>query len=140
MNPTNTVFDAKRLIGRTMNDKDLQQDIKHWPFSVKANSHGKPSIHVSYRGEDKQFVRATSAHGVITLTTTQTPEEISAMVLTNLKETAESYLGEKVTHAVVTVPACKSRFVRIVSPLNDIIQTSTMPNAKQPKTQARLPD
>ncbi|KAE9408582.1 heat shock protein 70 [Gymnopus androsaceus JB14] len=88
-NPKNTVFDAKRLIGRPMNDKDLQRDIKHWPFSVKENSHGKPSIQVSYRGEDKEF----------------TPEEISAMVLTNLKETAESYLGEKVTHAVVTVPA-----------------------------------
>ncbi|KIK68869.1 hypothetical protein GYMLUDRAFT_213639 [Collybiopsis luxurians FD-317 M1] len=89
INPTNTVFDAKRLIGRTMNDKDLQRDIKHWPFSVKENNDGKPSIQVSYRGEEREF----------------TPEEISAMVLTNLKETAEAYLGEKVTHAVITVPA-----------------------------------
>ncbi|KAF5388782.1 hypothetical protein D9757_005671 [Collybiopsis confluens] len=89
MNPTNTVFDAKRMIGRTMNDKDLQRDIKLWPFSVKENNHGKPSVEVSYRGEEKEF----------------TPEEISAMVLTNLKETAEAYLGEQVTHAVITVPA-----------------------------------
>ncbi|KAG7447251.1 heat shock protein 70 [Guyanagaster necrorhizus] len=87
-NPKNTVFDAKRLIGRKMDDGDIQRDIKHWPFKVQEKS-GKPAITVEYKGEFRDF----------------TPEEISAMVLTKMKETAEAYLGEKVTHAVVTVPA-----------------------------------
>ncbi|KAF5366291.1 hypothetical protein D9758_005791 [Tetrapyrgos nigripes] len=87
-NPKNTVFDAKRLIGRTMDDQNVMKDIKHWPFSVR-DRNGKPAINVSYRGEQKEF----------------SPEEISAMVLTKMKETAEAYLGEKVTRAVVTVPA-----------------------------------
>ncbi|KAK1229218.1 ATPase with role in protein import into the ER [Marasmius sp. AFHP31] len=87
-NPKNTVFDAKRMIGRTMDDQDLKRDIKHWPFRVH-DTNGKPAINVKYRGEHKDFL----------------PEEISAMVLTKMKETAEAYLGEKVTHAVVTVPA-----------------------------------
>ncbi|KAF9070885.1 heat shock protein 70-2 [Rhodocollybia butyracea] len=89
VNPKNTVFDVKRMIGRTMDDQDLQKDMKHWPFLVKKNSHGKPSVQVSHKGEVKDF----------------TPEEISAMVLGNLKETAEAYLGQKVKHAVITVPA-----------------------------------
>ncbi|KAJ7078855.1 heat shock protein 70 family [Mycena belliarum] len=88
-NPTNTVFDAKRLIGRQMDDKDMTEDIKHFPFQVKGGKNGKPSITVHYQGEDRQF----------------SPEEISAMVLVKMKETAEAYLGEKVTHAVITVPA-----------------------------------
>ncbi|KAF8893950.1 heat shock protein 70 family [Infundibulicybe gibba] len=88
LNPTNTVFDAKRLIGRTMDDPDLRHDLKHFPFLVR-NVNGKPAITVKYQGEDRAF----------------TPEEISAMVLSKMKETAEIYLGEKVTHAVVTVPA-----------------------------------
>ncbi|KAF7326861.1 hypothetical protein MVEN_02580000 [Mycena venus] len=87
-NPKNTVFDAKRLIGRKMDDKDMKRDLKHWPFKVQEKN-GKPSISVQYKGEERDF----------------TPEEISAMVLTKMKETAEAYLGEKVTHAVVTVPA-----------------------------------
>jgi len=87
-NPSNTVFDAKRLIGRRMDDSDIQRDIKHWPFKVQEKS-GKPYIRVKYKSEDRDF----------------TPEEISAMVLSKMKETAEAYLGEKVTHAVVTVPA-----------------------------------
>ncbi|KAH7882172.1 heat shock protein 70 family [Phlebopus sp. FC_14] len=87
-NPKNTVFDAKRLIGRKMDEQEVKRDIKHWPFSVVENS-GKPVISVGYKGETREF----------------TPEEISAMVLTKMKETAEAYLGEKVTHAVVTVPA-----------------------------------
>ncbi|KAL0072783.1 ATPase with role in protein import into the ER [Marasmius tenuissimus] len=87
-NPKNTVFDAKRMIGRTMDDQDLKRDIKHWPFRVH-DTNGKPAINVKYRGEHKDFL----------------PEEISAMVLTKMKETAEAYLGEKVTHAVITVPA-----------------------------------
>jgi heat shock protein 5 len=87
-NPANTVFDAKRLIGRKMDEADVKKDMKHWPFGV-VNVGGKPSIEVGFKGEKRQF----------------TPEEISAMVLTKMKETAEAYLGEKVTHAVVTVPA-----------------------------------
>ncbi|KXN69138.1 Cro r II [Conidiobolus coronatus NRRL 28638] len=87
-NPTNTVFDAKRMIGLKYNDKSIQRDIKHFPFKVK-NKEGKPVIQVKYKGEQKTF----------------TPEEISGMVLTKMKETAEAYLGKKVTHAVVTVPA-----------------------------------
>ncbi|KAH9064466.1 heat shock protein 70 [Lactarius vividus] len=87
-NPTNTVFDAKRLIGRKIGEPDLQRDIKHWPFKV-IDKTGKPAVQVQYRGEARDF----------------TPEEISAMILVKMKETAEAYLGKKVTHAVVTVPA-----------------------------------
>lgn len=89
-NPENTVFDAKRLVGRQFNDPDVQRDLKHWPFGL-VNKGGKPMIHVKQRGEFRDF----------------TPEEVSAMVLSKMKETAEAYLGHKVTHAVVTVPACE---------------------------------
>jgi heat shock protein 1/8 len=88
MNPSNTVFDAKRLIGRKFNDSTVQSDMKHWPFKV-TDVGGKPQINVSYKGEDKSF----------------TPEEISAMVLGEMKQIAESYLGRPVRKAVVTVPA-----------------------------------
>ena len=88
MNPKNTVFDAKRLIGREFNDGAVQRDMKYWPFNV-VNKAGKPVISVDYKGEPKKF----------------TPEEISSMVLTKMKETAESYLGGRVKDAVVTVPA-----------------------------------
>merc|ERR1712165_27900 len=88
MNPTNTVFDAKRLIGRKFDDSTVQKDLKHWPFKV-VNEAGKPKIGVEYKCEDKTF----------------TPEEISSMVLTKMKETAEAYLGTTVKDAVVTVPA-----------------------------------
>ncbi|OWZ61394.1 hsp72-like protein, partial [Cryptococcus neoformans] len=76
MNPYNTVFDAKRLIGRKFEDAEVQADMKHWPFKVIDRS-GKPAIQVEYRGEEKIF----------------TPEEISSMVLIKMKETAEAYLG-----------------------------------------------
>jgi len=89
MNPTNTVFDAKRLIGRKFSDQTVQSDMRHWPFKVVAKDNDKPFIRVDYRGETKDFA----------------PEEISSMVLVKMKETAESYLGHKVTDAVVTVPA-----------------------------------
>merc|ERR1712172_403378 len=88
MNPTNTIFDAKRLIGRQFQDRTVQSDMKHWPFQV-TNAGGKPRLQVEYKAEDKSF----------------TPEEISAMVLTKMKETAEAYLGHEVKDAVVTVPA-----------------------------------
>ncbi|KAL3274532.1 hypothetical protein HHI36_015914 [Cryptolaemus montrouzieri] len=88
MNPSNSVFDAKRLIGRKFDDSKLQQDMKHWPFKV-VNSNGKPKIQVQFKGETKTF----------------TPEEISSMVLTKMKQTAEAYMGKTVKDAVITVPA-----------------------------------
>lgn len=90
LNPTNTVFDAKRLIGRKFHDPVVQADMKHWPFRVVQDPAGdKPMIQVEFKGETKQFAA----------------EEISAMVLTKMKDVAEGYLGDKVTDAVVTVPA-----------------------------------
>ncbi|XP_037905119.1 major heat shock 70 kDa protein Ab-like [Hermetia illucens] len=88
MNPTNTVFDAKRLIGRRYDDPKIQEDVKHWPFTVKSEG-GKPKICVEFKGEQKRFA----------------PEEISSMVLTKMKETAEAFLGTNITDAVITVPA-----------------------------------
>jgi L1 cell adhesion molecule like protein len=88
-NPENTVFDAKRLIGRKFNDPIVTADAKLWPFKLEAGSGDKPMIVVDYQGETKKF------H----------PEEVSAMILTKMKETAEAYLGTKVNDAVVTVPA-----------------------------------
>lgn len=88
MNPKNTVFDAKRLIGRRYSDKTVKEDIQHFPFKV-INDNDRPLIEVEYLEQVKRF----------------SPEEISAMVLTKMKETAETYLGHKVTDAVITVPA-----------------------------------
>jgi len=88
MNPSNTVFDAKRLIGRNFGDSTVQKDMKHWPFKI-VNDGGKPKIGVEHKYEGKTF----------------TPEEISSMVLTKMKETAEAYLGSEVSDAVITVPA-----------------------------------
>ena len=87
-NPKNTVFDAKRLIGRKFDDANVQSDMSHWPFIVTSNS-GKPQIEVNFKGERTTFQ----------------PEEISAMVLTKMKQTAETYLGCDVKDAVITVPA-----------------------------------
>eukprot|EP01084_Bolivina_argentea_P201492 344414_1 len=87
-NPTNTVYDAKRMIGRRYSDKVVQKDIKLWPFEV-VNKDGKPYVRVIYQGAERTFA----------------PEEISAMILTKMRGVAEAYLGKKVTHAVVTVPA-----------------------------------
>ena len=88
MNPENTVFDAKRLIGRQFNAPEVQSDMKHWPFKV-VNDSGKPLIEVQYKGETKRF----------------SAEEISSMVLIKMKNTAEAYLGHDVKNAVITVPA-----------------------------------
>uniref|UniRef100_A0A915PVF9 Endoplasmic reticulum chaperone BIP n=1 Tax=Setaria digitata TaxID=48799 RepID=A0A915PVF9_9BILA len=87
-NPENTVFDVKRLIGREYKDSTVQQDIKHWPFSV-LDKGNKPMVRVAVGKSEKTFA----------------PEEISAMVLGKMKEIAEAYLGKEVKHAVVTVPA-----------------------------------
>merc|ERR1712137_1206990 len=89
MNPKNTVFDAKRLIGRKFSDSSVQSDIKHFSYAVSSGDGGRPSIEVQFKGEQKRFM----------------PEEISSMVLTKMKETAEAYLGGEVKNAVVTVPA-----------------------------------
>ena len=88
LNPENTVYDAKRLIGRKFDDPVVQNDIKSYPFQVISDTN-KPKIQVSYKNELKTF----------------SPEEISSMILIKMKEIAESYIGEKVTDAVVTVPA-----------------------------------
>jgi L1 cell adhesion molecule like protein len=88
-NPVNTVYDAKRLIGRKFNDPVVQKDMKHWPFKVESGPDDKPVIVVKYKNETKKF------H----------PEEISSMVLTKMKETAEAFLGETIKNAVITVPA-----------------------------------
>jgi L1 cell adhesion molecule like protein len=89
MNPENTIFDAKRLIGRRFADATVQSDMKHWPFTVVEKEGGKPFLRVMYKDEQKDF----------------SPEEISSMVLTKMKETAEAFLGQEVKNAVVTVPA-----------------------------------
>ena len=89
MNPKNTVFDAKRLIGRKFSDNNTQNDIKHWPFNVVKGKNDIPMIEVKYKNETKTFKA----------------EEISSMVLIKMKEIAESYLGKEVENAVITVPA-----------------------------------
>jgi len=88
MNPKNTIFDAKRLIGREFKDATVQSDIKLWPFKVVPEGN-KPMIEVEYQGQPKRFAA----------------EEISSMVLTKMKQTAEAYLGEDCKNAVITVPA-----------------------------------
>ncbi|KAF2909879.1 heat shock cognate 70 kDa protein [Oryza sativa Japonica Group] len=88
LNPTNTIFEVKRLIGRRFSDDSVQKDIKLWPFKVVAGQEDRPMIVVRHEGEERQFM----------------PEEISSMVLAKMRETAEVYLGKTVTNAVITVP------------------------------------
>ncbi|CAF3613782.1 unnamed protein product [Adineta steineri] len=88
MNPNSTIFNAKRLIGRKFDDTTVQADMKHWPFKVISDD-GKLKIQVKYKNETKSF----------------TPEEISSMVLSKMKEIAEAYLGKKISKAVISVPA-----------------------------------
>jgi heat shock protein 1/8 len=89
MNATNTVFDAKRLIGRRFSDPAVASDMKHWPFKVIPGPGEKPLVEVVFKGEKKTFA----------------PEEISSMVLVKMREIAEAYLGKPVKNAVITVPA-----------------------------------
>ncbi|KAF3452933.1 hypothetical protein FNV43_RR03366 [Rhamnella rubrinervis] len=89
MNPQNTVFDAKRLIGRRFSDPSVQGDMRHWPFKVIPGPGDKPMIVVTYKGEEKQF----------------SAEEISSMVLVKMREVAEAFLGHPIKNAVITVPA-----------------------------------
>ena len=89
MNPENTIFDAKRLIGRKYDDPTVQADLKHFPFTVEEGDDKKPVIKANYKGEMKKFQ----------------PEEISSMILSKMKEIAEAYIGETVSDAVITVPA-----------------------------------
>lgn len=89
MNPENTVFSAKRLIGRKFSDPEVQKDMTHWPFKVIQKADGKPYVQVRFKGEVRTF----------------SPEEISSMVLVKMKEIAETYLGQTVKDAVITVPA-----------------------------------
>ena len=89
MNPINTIFDAKRLIGRKISDTNIQKDMKHWAFNVITKENDIPLIEVSHKNEKHTF----------------TAEEISSMILVKMKETAESYLGSTVKNAVITVPA-----------------------------------
>eukprot|EP00026_Physarum_polycephalum_P004033 Phypoly_transcript_04050.p1 GENE.Phypoly_transcript_04050~~Phypoly_transcript_04050.p1 ORF type:complete len:673 (+),score=170.75 Phypoly_transcript_04050:56-2020(+) len=88
LNPENTIFDVKRLIGRNFNDAEVQRDMKLMPYKI-VNKGGKPYVQVRVKGEDKVF----------------SPEEVSAMILTKMKETAEAHIGKKVEYAVVTCPA-----------------------------------
>ena len=88
-NPNNTVFDAKRLIGRKFTDEVVQKDMKLWPFKVESGAEGKPMIVVKHKGETKKFYA----------------EQISAMVLTKMRETAEAFLNKTIKDAVITVPA-----------------------------------
>ncbi|KIO19534.1 hypothetical protein M407DRAFT_246141 [Tulasnella calospora MUT 4182] len=89
VNPQNTVFAFKRLIGRKFNDKEVQEDVKHWPFRVIPKSDGRPAIQVESEGKMQQF----------------SAEELSSMVLTKMKQTAEQYLNKGIKNAVITVPA-----------------------------------
>merc|ERR1711939_1129736 len=89
MNPINTIFDAKRLIGRKFADPVVQSDMKHWPFKIKSSDGDIPKIQVTFKGEEKTFAA----------------EEISSMMLTKMKETAEAFTGKDIKDVVITVPA-----------------------------------
>ncbi|KAF8911526.1 heat shock protein 70 family [Gymnopilus junonius] len=89
VNPHNTVFAFKRLIGRQFKDTEVQDDMRHWPFKIIPKGDGRPAVEIEVNGKKQQF----------------SPEELSSMVLGKMRETAEQFLGKKVNHAVVTVPA-----------------------------------
>uniref|UniRef100_A0A7E4VL57 Heat shock protein 70 n=1 Tax=Panagrellus redivivus TaxID=6233 RepID=A0A7E4VL57_PANRE len=96
LNPCNTVFDVKRLIGRSFYSDAVQADMKHWPAAVVSDGSGRSKVQVQFKGEVKTFY----------------PEEISAMILMKLKEIAEDYLGSKVKDAVITIPSTFNDYQR----------------------------
>ncbi|KAI0067655.1 heat shock protein 70 [Artomyces pyxidatus] len=89
VNSANTVFAFKRLIGRQFTDKEVKDDMKHWPFKVVPKPDGRPAVEVEFNGKTQQY----------------SAEEMSSMVLSKMRETAEQFLNKKVNHAVITVPA-----------------------------------
>ncbi|KAH9976438.1 heat shock protein 70 [Lactifluus volemus] len=89
VNSQNTVFAFKRLIGRQFSDKEVKDDMKHWPFKVVPKPDGRPAVEVEFNGKQQRY----------------SAEELSSMVLVKMRETAEQYLNKKVNHAVITVPA-----------------------------------
>jgi len=89
VNSQNTVFAFKRLIGRQFSDKEVKEDMKHWPFKVAPKPDGRPAVEVEFNGKQQKY----------------SAEELSSMVLVKMRETAEQYLNKKVNHAVITVPA-----------------------------------
>lgn len=89
MNAVNTIYDAKRLIGRKFSDPQVQEDMKLWPFKVEDDGNDRPHIVVEYKNEEKRFY----------------PEEISSFILTYMKEISEDFIGEKINDVVITVPA-----------------------------------
>ena len=89
LNPRYTVFDAKRILGKKFSDESLQSDLAHYPFEVVPDRYDMPLIKVQYKGEERTFKA----------------EQISALVLTRMREIAEAYLGKRVKRAVITVPA-----------------------------------
>merc|ERR1712222_122720 len=90
INPSNTIFDAKRLIGRKYEDSVVQMDLKHWPFTVSPGQHGKARVKITYKDGVEKFFD---------------PEELSAMILGKMKQIAETYIGASVNSSVITVPA-----------------------------------
>jgi heat shock protein 5 len=86
--PENIVFDLQRLLGRNMDDEGFLEDVKHWPFQVNGKG-DEPVIHVQYRHEPRDF----------------TPEEIMGTIIGKMKEMAQAYTGQRISHAVITVPA-----------------------------------
>uniref|UniRef100_A0A914L3G8 Heat shock protein 70 n=1 Tax=Meloidogyne incognita TaxID=6306 RepID=A0A914L3G8_MELIC len=105
MNPSNTVFDAKRLIGRKFDDPDVQSDMKHWPFKVIQGEGARPKIQVEVKGEMKAFFPEVFLKFSLLEFKFFVFKEVSAMVLTKMKETAEAFLGQTVKDAVITVPS-----------------------------------
>ncbi|KAL9680120.1 hypothetical protein QQ045_017997 [Rhodiola kirilowii] len=96
MNPTNTVFDSKRLLGRNFTDNVVQNDMTLWPFNIILGPANKPMIVVDYKGDKRQFA----------------PEEISSMILYKMRQIAEAYLGSTISNVVVSVPAYFTEFQR----------------------------
>jgi hypothetical protein len=114
--PENTVFDLRRLVGRNMDAESFLEDVKHWPFQVNGEG-DEPVIHVQYRHEPRDF----------------TPEEIVGTIIGKMKEMGQAYAGQKISHAVITVPAGAYLLTSYVLLLwhDTTLQTSTAPNVRR---------